>query len=156
MGLYKPVVTTGHPLFLIFLEENAMYTMKDVCRQVHMPYETLKYYCNEGLIPNVKRDGNNYRVFDDRDVAWIQSLSCLKQCGMGIAEMKEYVQLCLQGEASIPARKAILARKRERLTEQLRLLHESIDYIDKKQAFYADVQAGRVAYTSNLVDTGKH
>ena len=39
-----------------------MYTMMQVCREVDMTYQTLKYYCNEGLIPNVKRDGNNRRI----------------------------------------------------------------------------------------------
>ena len=46
-----------------------MYTMKEVCRETGMTYEALKFYCNEGLVPNVKRDANNHRVFDDRDVA---------------------------------------------------------------------------------------
>ena len=36
-----------------------MYTMMQVCRETDMTYQTLKYYCNEGLVPNVKRDGNN-------------------------------------------------------------------------------------------------
>ena len=86
-----------------------MYSMKEVCDLTGMKYETLKYYCNEGLVPNVKRNENNYRVFDDRDVAWINSLSCLKRCGMGIVEMKEYVALCFKGERSIPERKQILS-----------------------------------------------
>ena len=51
--------------------------MKDVCRKTGMTYEALKFYCNQGLVPNVKRDENNYRVFSDRDVAWIESLGCL-------------------------------------------------------------------------------
>lgn len=89
-----------------------MYTMKDVCRETGIPYETLKFYCNKGLVPNVKRNTNNYRIFDDRDVAWIKSLSCLKKCGMSIQEMKEYIGLCLKGTASIPERKVILAQKR--------------------------------------------
>ena len=41
-----------------------MYTMMQICRETNMTYETLKYYCNEGLVPNVKRDGNNRRVFE--------------------------------------------------------------------------------------------
>ena len=76
-----------------------MYSMKEVCEKVGMTYETLKFYCNKGLIPNVKRDQRNYRVFDDQDVAWIKSLSCLKRCGMSMMEMKEYVDLCLKGES---------------------------------------------------------
>ena len=45
-----------------------MYTMKEVCQIVGWSYETLKYYCKEGLIPNVKRDKNNYRVFDENNI----------------------------------------------------------------------------------------
>lgn len=89
-----------------------MYSMKEACEQTNMSYETLKFYCNEGLVPNVKRNGRNYRVFDDHDIKWIQSLNCLKNCGMGIAEMKEYLALCLEGEHSIPERKVILAGKK--------------------------------------------
>lgn len=113
-----------------------MYLMKDVSKITGMSYETLKYYCNEGLIPNVKRDKNNYRIFDDRDVAWINSLACLKKCGMGISEMKEYVRLCLIGEASIPERKVILENKRKALQEKQKEIKECIDYIDAKQKYY--------------------
>ena len=77
-----------------------MYTMMQVCRETDMTYQTLKYYCNEGLVPNVKRDGNNRRIFDERDVKWIKDLVCLKKCGMSIQEMKEYLALCLQGQAA--------------------------------------------------------
>ena len=92
-----------------------MYTMMQVCRETNMTYETLKYYCNEGLVPNVKRDGNNRRVFDQRDVKWIQDLVCLKKCGMSIQEMKDYLALCLQGEGTIPQRKEMLAQKQAAL-----------------------------------------
>lgn len=46
-----------------------MLTMKQVCSRVGMRYETLKFYCNEGLVPGVRRDKHNHRVFDERDVA---------------------------------------------------------------------------------------
>lgn len=129
----------------------AMFTMMDVCRKVGMTYQTLKFYCNKGLVPNVKRDKNNRRVFDEHDVEWIKSLGCLKRCGMSIEEMREYLDMCLQGESSIPTRKAMLAEKRAHLVEQMAQVQASIDYIDWKQGFYDDVLAGRCAYFSNLV-----
>ena len=103
------------------------YTMREVCRETGMAYETLKFYCNEGLIPNVKRGANNYRLFDDRDIAWIRSLTCLKNCGMSLREMKRYIALCLEGEPSIPARKEILAQKREALLAEMAALQASVD-----------------------------
>ena len=110
-----------------------MYTMMQVCRELDMTYQTLKYYCNEGLIPNVKRDGNNRRVFDEKDVKWIKDLTCLKKCGMSILEMKEYLELCLQGESSIMQRKEMLSKKREALLGSIKELEDSVDYIDWKQ-----------------------
>ena len=55
------------------------YTMMQVCRELGMTYQTLKFYCNQGLVPNVKRDRNNRRVFDAHDIEWIKSLGCLKR-----------------------------------------------------------------------------
>lgn len=128
-----------------------MYTMKEACAQTGMTYEALKFYCNQGLVPNVKRDKNNRRIFDDRDIAWINSLQCLKSCDMSIQEMKEYLELCLLGETTIPERKVILARKREELQHAMEKLQDSIDYIDRKQQFYDSVLSGQVKYTSNLI-----
>ena len=130
-----------------------MYTMKQTCEKTGLSYGTLKFYCNQGLIPNVKRDKNNRRIFDYRDVAWIQSLNCLKNCCMSISEMKEYIDLCIMGESSIPKRKEILKMKKDALLEQMNQVQESIDYIDWKQQFYDDVLSGKTKYYSNLMDT---
>ena len=125
--------------------------MKETCEKTGLTYETLKFYCNQGLVPNVKRDKQNHRIFDDRDVAWINSLNCLKNCNMGIAEMKEYIALCLQGEKSIPERKIILETKRKALETERKRIEDAIAYIDWKQGFYDDVLSGKTAYFSNLI-----
>ena len=128
-----------------------MYSMKEACTLTNMTYENLKFYCNEGLVPNVKRDRRNYRVFDEHDIKWIQSLNCLKSCGMSIAEMKQYLALCMEGEGTIPERKVILAEKKENLLQSMTELQKAVAYIDWKQRFYDDVLSGKTAYYSNLV-----
>ena len=128
-----------------------MYSMKEACKLTDMTYETLKFYCNEGLVPNVKRDKRNYRIFDDHDIKWIQSLNCLKNCGMSIAEMKEYLALCLKGESSIPERKIILNHKKEALLQSINKLQQAAEYIDWKQNFYDEVLSGKTQYYSNLI-----
>lgn len=125
--------------------------MKQACEKTGLTYDTLKFYCNEGLVPNVKRDKNNYRIFNDKDIDWINSLSCLKNCGMSILEMKEYLDLCLQGEKSIPERKEILEVKLRELDNKIKEIQESIDYIHWKQNFYDDVLSGKTKYYSNLL-----
>ena len=127
-----------------------LHTMMQVCKETNMTYQALKFYCNEGLVPNVKRDKNNRRVFDERDVAWINSLTCLKKCGMSIQEMKEYLTLCLQGESTIPQRKEMLVQKQTALREQMKELEDSIAYIDWKQNFYDEILSGKRPYESNV------
>lgn len=128
-----------------------IYTMKDVCEETHMTYQTLKYYCNEGLVPNVKRNKNNHRIFDEKDVRWIKDLICLKKCNMSIEEMKQYLGLCLKGESTIPERKEMLAKKQAALQDSVKELEESIAYIDWKQNFYDEILSGEKPYISNLV-----
>lgn len=130
-----------------------MYTMKETCALVGMSYETLKFYCRSGLVPNLRRDERNRRIFDDRNIAWINSLNCLRACGMGIDEMRKYMELCLEGETTVPERQRILAEKRRILMQRMEEIQHSIDYIDAKQTFYGDVLSGRTRYFSNLIDT---
>lgn len=128
-----------------------IYTMMNVCRELNISYQTLKFYCNQGLVPNVKRDKNNRRIFDEKDVKWIKDLTCLKKCGMSIQEMKEYLDLCLEGESTILQRKEMLARKQSELFASLNELKNSIEYIDWKQNFYDEILSGKKPYVSNLI-----
>lgn len=129
-----------------------LYTMKETCTQVEMNYEALKFYCREGLVPNVKRDQNNFRLFDERDIAWIRGVQCLRRCGMSIREIKQYMEYCLQGQETIPERKEMLEQTRQQLTEKIKVLQDNLKYIESKQQYYDDVLAGRTRYTSNLIN----
>lgn len=128
-----------------------MHTMKETCNLVNIPYETLKFYCNQGLVPNVKRDVNNRRIFDDNDIEWLKSLSCLRNCGMSIQEMRTYAELCLKGASSIPERKIMLAAKKEDLLKSISKLQECVEYIEMKQQFYDEVVSGKTKYYCNLL-----
>ena len=125
--------------------------MKQVCKEADLTYQALKFYCNEGLIPNVQRDKNNRRIFDERNLKWIKDLVCLKKCGMSIQEMKEYLNLCLEGKSTIPQRKELLAKKQEALRSSIQELENSVAYIDWKQNFYDEVLSGKRPYVSNLI-----
>lgn len=129
-----------------------MYSMKQVCEMTGLSYETLRFYCNEGLIPNVRRASNNYRQFDDRDVAWLRGLLLLRKCGMGLADMKAYMNLCLQGKRSIPERQQMLTRQEALLRDRMAELQACMDFIRNKQRYYRQVLDGEVPYTSNLID----
>lgn len=127
-----------------------MYTMLETCRETGLTYQALKFYCNQGLVPNVKRDANRRRIFNDADITWIRGLICLKQCGLSIQEIKTFLAMCAEGISSIPERKRILASKREDLLRKIDELHEAVRYIDKKQQFYDDILSGKIESTSTF------
>ena len=130
---------------------NNLLTMKQACKATGMSYEALKFYCNEGLVPNVKRAENNYRVFDEHDVNWIRSLACLKRCGMSIQEMKEYLALCLEGQGTIPQRMELLQRYKQNIHERMAELQDSLDFIAWKENFYREVLEAKTEYHSDLI-----
>lgn len=129
-----------------------MYTMKDACHQLGITYETLKFYCKEGLVPNVKRDKNNYRLFDDKNIAWINGLLALRKCGMSIKDIRLYMNYCLQGASTILERKKMLDETRDQLVKKMQEITESLDYINDKQNFYDGILSGEIEYTSNLIN----
>ena len=94
-------------------------------------------------------------MFDERDVAWISSLTRLKKCGMSIQEMKAYLDLCLQGASTIPQRKEMLTQKQAALRSSIQELEDSDAYIDWKQNFYDEVLSGKRPYESNLIRVEK-
>lgn len=130
--------------------------MKQACAATGMSYEALKFYCNEGLVPNVKRAENNYRVFDEHDVNWIRSLACLKRCGMSLQEMKEYLALCLQGQSTIPERMELLQKYKQNIHERVAELQSSLDFIAWKENFYREVLEGKTEYHSDLIAEDAH
>lgn len=121
-----------------------MYSMKEVCQMTGLSYETLKFYCNQGLIPNVQRDSGNRRVFTEYQIGQIHGLLCLKDCGMGVTEMKQYMGILTGENPDVPALKAMLARKQETLEETIRRAQESLKFIAWKQEFYDAVLRGDI------------
>ena len=65
--------------------------------------------------------------------------------------MKEYLELCLEGESTIIPRKEMLKKKQEALRISIKELEDSVAYIDWKQNFYDEVLSGQRPYISNLI-----
>lgn len=109
-----------------------------------LSYDTLKFYCNQALVPGVQRDSNNYRVFDAQAISWARGLSMLRRCGLSMKEMQQYVQLCLQGDGTVGQRRQILDEAEQRVRASMEGLHACLDFLHAKQQFYADVERGAI------------
>lgn len=127
-----------------------LYALKETADQIGMPYHTLKLYCNEGQLPGLKRDSNNYRIFTEENLEWARNLSCLKNCGMIISEIKRFVALCRQGKETIPERQAILDTKLQNLRQEIERIEKNVDFIMYKQQHYQDILDGKIEYHNSF------
>ena len=80
------------------------YLIKDASKKLNISIYTLRYYDKEGLTPFVKKDENGVRKYTEEDLEWIRLLMNLRDIDMPISNIKEYIQLYLQGDKTIDER----------------------------------------------------
>ena len=110
-----------------------MYTIGEMARMLHVAPSTLRYYDKEGLLPFVERSGSGIRRFKDTDLPWLSMISCLKQTGMPIKEIKTFIDLCRTGDETIHARLELIRRQQAVVADQIAQLREE----DVPEAFRA-------------------
>ena len=81
-----------------------VYSVGEMAELLGIPASTLRYYDKEGLLPFVERTPGGARRFQEKDIEWLRVIGCMKQAGMSIREIRVYMELAAQGDASIGAR----------------------------------------------------
>ncbi len=87
------------------------YKIGEFAKLVGLSTYTLRYYEDQGLIMP-QRDAAGVRFYTLEDVKWVGFILHLKGTGMRITELKQYVALRAQGDATIEARKALLQKNK--------------------------------------------
>ena len=85
-----------------------LYTIGDAAKELGIPASTLRYYDKEGLLPHTSRSGSGIRMFTEDDFEWVRFIERLKLSGMPIKEIKSYIDLYEQGDATLPQRRELI------------------------------------------------
>jgi DNA-binding transcriptional MerR regulator len=112
------------------------YSIAEVAEKTHLTTHTLRYYEKEGLLPFVDRSDSGNRDFKEKDLEWLELICCLKNTGMPIKQIREYIQLCLRGDNTLDIRKEIFIKHREEVMRQMNELQKNLDKINCKINFY--------------------
>jgi DNA-binding transcriptional MerR regulator len=112
------------------------YSIAEVAKKTHLTPHTLRYYEKEGLLPFVDRSDSGNRDFKEKDLEWLELICCLKNTGMPIKQIKEYIQLCLRGDDTLDIRRQIFIKHREDVLNQMAELQNNLDKINCKINFY--------------------
>ena len=104
-----------------------IYTVGEMAQKLGVPTSTLRYYDKEGLLPFVERSSGGIRMFRENDFEWLQVIRCMKKAGMSIKDIRQYIELSMQGDDTIDTRLEMFRHQREVLTQQIQQLqHQTI------------------------------
>jgi DNA-binding transcriptional MerR regulator len=115
------------------------YTIKQASERTHLTQSALRYYDKEGLIPQQKRTSSGIRRYTETDICWIELICCLKNSGMSIERIKEFMNLCLCGTSASEERKEILETHRENILNHIKLLECSLKTVEYKITHYKEI-----------------
>lgn len=80
-------------------------------------------------------------MFSDEDIDWLVVIECLKGTGMQLKDIKQYIDWCQEGDATIGRRLEMFKRQKAKLEEQLRQLQQYMEKINYKIAYYTEAAA---------------
>jgi DNA-binding transcriptional MerR regulator len=107
----------------------------EAARRTGLSLDTLRYYEREGLIGPIDRTPGGRRRYDADDVAWIGIVTCLRDAGLGIADLRRFTEL-LRTEHETGDRVAFLRRRRDELSERLQRLQAALRVLNDKIEYY--------------------
>ena len=112
------------------------YTVGEMAKRLGVPASTLRYYDKEGLLPFVGRSAGGIRVFEEKDYEWLRLIECLKKTGMSLKDIREYIELTMQGDETIDLRLEMFHKQRTLLQARMQELQQTMDTLEYKCWFY--------------------
>lgn len=114
-------------------------TIAEMCAQYDLTADTLRYYERVGLLPPVGRTAGGIRCYTEHDCRWVGFIKCMRTAGVGVQPLANYVRLFNQGDETAGARKKILVDERDRITQKMADMQQTLDRLTFKIERYEKV-----------------
>lgn len=130
-----------------------IYTVGEMAKLLNIPASTLRYYDKEGLLPFVERSSGGIRMFQEKDFEWLQVIECMKKAGMPIKDIRQYIEMALQGDDTIGLRLELFRRQQKAVEKQMEELRHTMEMIRYKCWYYETAKAaGTIEVPKNMDD----
>lgn len=122
-------------------------TIKEVSEKYGISGDTLRYYEKIGMIPPVTRTAGGIRNYTETDLSWIELVLCMRNAGLPIEAIIEYVRLYRMGDSTFAARLSLLRNQRTALIAQKERIDEMLSRLNYKIARYeVAVETGELTF----------
>lgn len=112
------------------------YSIGEVAKELNLTVYTIRYYDKEGLIPFVERSESGIRLFKESDIAALNVIECLKASGMPIKEIKNFIDWCSEGDATLQQRYDMFMERKATVEAQMAELKKTMEVIEHKCMYY--------------------
>ena len=112
-----------------------MYTIGQVAEMFDLPISTLRYYDKQGLFPQLTRE-SGIRKFSDNEIEALRVIECLKKSGLGIKDIKLFMEWCAEGSATYSNRFELIHKQKKRVEAEIQQLHKTLDMLKFKCWYY--------------------
>jgi len=112
------------------------YTISQAAEKMGVTVTTLRYYDKEGLLPFVEKKQAGTRVFKEADINGLNIITCMKNSGMPIKDIKRYMDLCREGDSTLKERLEIFFQRRDDVEKQIEELGKVLETINHKIRYY--------------------
>lgn len=107
-------------------------TIGEAAQKYDLSVDTLRYYERIGLIPPVPRTQSGLRDYDEESCNWVEFIKCMRNAGVAVETLIEYVALFRQGESTREQRKQLLLEQRQRLCSRIHEMEQTLQRLDAK------------------------
>lgn len=112
------------------------YTIHQVSERTQVRPTVLRFYEKEGLLPSVRRSKSGIRRYTSEDLEWIGLIVCLKNTGMSIKQIRDFVDLSVEGEKTLKKRCEMLFEHKRFVEAQIAEMHHHLEKVACKIDIY--------------------
>ncbi|MCA1344071.1 MerR family transcriptional regulator [Lactiplantibacillus pentosus] len=109
-----------------------------VSKKFDLTKDTLRYWERLGLLPPVERNQSGYREYSEHDMNWVFYIKVLRNAGMTIEALIEFVKLYREGKQTATARKTLLIDQRKELLDKIAAIEKTVKYLNFKIDHFED------------------
>lgn len=122
-------------------------TIKEVCAKYHISQDTLRYYERVGAIPQVHRTKGGIRNYTEQDIGYVENALCMRNAGVPVEMVAEYMRLCQQGDETFLARRDLLREVREGIVKQMEKCKRELERLEYKiERYETAVETGELVW----------
>ena len=86
----------------------------------------------------MSRTKGGIRNFSEEDIKWVENAICMRNAGLPVEMLIDYVRLFQEGDGTFQARYDLLAEARQDIQEQMDKLQETVRLLDYKISRYEE------------------